>query len=296
MNHECKIICDLLPLYEENLISAETRAFVDKHLAGCAECRERLRELQTPVDAPPVPSAAPLKSIKRKLLHKKMEAIVLTAALVLAILVAAFSFLTAPEYLPYSEDLFTLSVDESGEILITFDKEITGCMVSSSHDEETTSYFISAWKTIWEEYLYKGGTQSVAIKPVAGKQNAVYYAPNNAEEAVFVYGTDTYQNVVILPRLMLNYYFTLAAFSFVVLAVLRFILRNKQTLRVWIERVLLFPAAYILGHVCVKGFTMKTYSIGRDVSLILLIAILFYLAGLLGMGFYRAWKEKREAL
>jgi hypothetical protein len=295
MNHECNIIRDLLPLYQENLISEETRAFVDKHLAGCAECRKRLQELQTPMNTPQVPSAAPLKGIKRKLLQKKVETIVLTAALVLAILAAAFSFLTSPEYLPYAEDLFTISVDESEVIRIAFnEEEVTGYMVNLSQGEETDSYFIHAWKTIWEEHFSQGDSQNAGIRPVAGKQIAVYYSPNNAEEAVLVYGANSNTGVVNLPRLVLSYYFILAILAFVVLTVLRFLLRNKQAICVWIERVLLFPAAYLLGHVCVKGFSMKTYSIGRDVSLILLIAILFYLAGLLGINLYRGWKEKKN--
>lgn len=37
--NECKIVQDLLPLYAEDLVNEDTRAFVDIHCAGCGECR-----------------------------------------------------------------------------------------------------------------------------------------------------------------------------------------------------------------------------------------------------------------
>ena len=37
--NECKIVQDLLPLYAEDLVSPETKKFVDGHCEGCRECR-----------------------------------------------------------------------------------------------------------------------------------------------------------------------------------------------------------------------------------------------------------------
>jgi len=45
MMNECKIVQDLLPLYAEDLISPETKEFVDSHCEVCGECkgqRERM--------------------------------------------------------------------------------------------------------------------------------------------------------------------------------------------------------------------------------------------------------------
>ena len=36
----CKIIEDLLPLYEEGICSEETRDAVEKHLSECEKCRK----------------------------------------------------------------------------------------------------------------------------------------------------------------------------------------------------------------------------------------------------------------
>lgn len=55
--NECKIVQDLLPLYAEDLISEETKSFVDSHCEGCGECRGQrdrmcasLNEEETTVD------------------------------------------------------------------------------------------------------------------------------------------------------------------------------------------------------------------------------------------------------
>ena len=55
--NECKIVQDLLPLYAEDLVSIETKEFVDAHCEGCGQCRgqrdrmctDLIRE-ETPVD------------------------------------------------------------------------------------------------------------------------------------------------------------------------------------------------------------------------------------------------------
>ena len=55
--NECKIVQDLLPLYAENLVSPETKTFVDSHCECCGECRGQrdrmcasLNEEETTVD------------------------------------------------------------------------------------------------------------------------------------------------------------------------------------------------------------------------------------------------------
>lgn len=37
---ECKIIEDLLPLYEEDLVQGETKKWIEAHLASCEHCRK----------------------------------------------------------------------------------------------------------------------------------------------------------------------------------------------------------------------------------------------------------------
>ena len=98
------------------------------------------------------------------------------------------------------------------------------------------------------------------------------------------------QAVITLPRQILLPYFILAALALIVLAGLRFLLRNKKAMIMWIDRAILFPISYMAAQLCTKGINFTTYSSQRDFCIIALVAILLYLALLTGKSLYQ---EKR---
>lgn len=57
----CKLTEDVLPLYADDLLSAETRRAVEEHAAGCATCRELLASAGAPLP-PASPPAADVTS------------------------------------------------------------------------------------------------------------------------------------------------------------------------------------------------------------------------------------------
>lgn len=46
MKNECNIIRDILSLYVEDMVSADTSAFVEEHLEKCPECRAELEDMK----------------------------------------------------------------------------------------------------------------------------------------------------------------------------------------------------------------------------------------------------------
>ena len=46
--NECNIIRDLLPLYAENMVSDDTKVFVEEHLKNCSECRAEHEQMKEP--------------------------------------------------------------------------------------------------------------------------------------------------------------------------------------------------------------------------------------------------------
>lgn len=51
MKNECKIVSDLLPLYIEDMVSIETKEFIEEHLKSCDECKGELSLLKdTPLN------------------------------------------------------------------------------------------------------------------------------------------------------------------------------------------------------------------------------------------------------
>ena len=44
---ECAIVKDLLPLYIEDMVSEETKIFINEHLKECEDCRNELDILKS---------------------------------------------------------------------------------------------------------------------------------------------------------------------------------------------------------------------------------------------------------
>ena len=161
MDKTCSIVQDLLPLYEEDMLREETKEFVDGHLAQCAACRAELDALKADVKPAPV-SAQPLRDLKRQLRRKKLTAVLLAVALALTLATAGFAYLTAPQYLPYSETEWTVAradgavtaeglADLSGveSISVNLLTPVSGTEVTSTQEPDSgkTVYFITAWRT-----------------------------------------------------------------------------------------------------------------------------------------------------
>lgn len=91
MNNEvnCKVILDLLPLYEDGVVSEETAEMVRRHLATCSECREVLRRMRTPISVPPDEDTELLKKFnqRREQLQRKKKIKIICTASALAFLI-----------------------------------------------------------------------------------------------------------------------------------------------------------------------------------------------------------------
>ena len=86
---KCEVIRDLLPLYEDNVVSEETQELVRKHLADCPECREELRKMRVPVSLPPNEDEEAVKRFLeyRAEVRRKQNRKIICAATALAVLV-----------------------------------------------------------------------------------------------------------------------------------------------------------------------------------------------------------------
>ena len=70
MKTDCSIVSDLLPLYVEDLVSAETAEYIDRHVAECPQCQAELAGLKEGAGVPtgeskPIPRGDTAKPFKR---------------------------------------------------------------------------------------------------------------------------------------------------------------------------------------------------------------------------------------
>lgn len=298
MRNECNIIRDLLPLYAENMVSSDTAAFVEEHLEGCETCRKEYERMKEPQPTQEISDAAPLLKLSRKMKIKRIQTMALTAVFVIALFVSAFAVLDAPIYLPYSEELMTVEPVGNSGLCITFDKAVTDFDYTIYPDPDGKNFYycdIEAWTSLWDKWFSKGkGELTAMIVPKEPYPIMVEYLPNDGTENIRVYGTMSVDKGIPLPRLALGYYLILAAAALAVLGIIWLLVRKKAEVRVWIERILLYPVAYIISHCIVSGINWASYSLPRDFSLIVFISILLYSGLMLAHNIWRLQREIKE--
>lgn len=307
MKNECSIVCDLLPLYAEDMVSEDTAEFVKEHLGNCPTCRaelEKLRKPVQPVAAQHVPDidAEPLKRLKKALLMEKVQAILCTAAVLLALMLSGLSFLTAPEYFAYSQELVTVTEGANGEATISFSSEITNYKLQRIADpaDKQTVYHLEVWTCAWDRMFSKPGAQDVTVKPENGHELLIYFTQfinqSSSNSVVCIYGEIEPDSGgwMALPGLSMGYWLAINIVLLVILGVIWLNLRKKEKPRRLVERLILIPIAYMLGHLCVLGFHTLSYSEWRDAQMILAIGILFYCAMLLALSIFYSRKELRD--
>ena len=106
MKTECSIIRDLLPLYAEDMVSAETAQYVSEHLNACAECQaefeglkdgERLKMLEKN----PIERADTVKPFKKMMKRMNRQFYMLAYSLIIFFIFLGFGW-TGGENLMYN--------------------------------------------------------------------------------------------------------------------------------------------------------------------------------------------------
>lgn len=90
---KCEIIQDILPLYIDELVSSETKRFVEEHVASCNKCKNELSILKKNIICMSSvniceASVEPLRKIKKQIRKKKIIIILITTMMVLTLSVA----------------------------------------------------------------------------------------------------------------------------------------------------------------------------------------------------------------
>ena len=102
MNNECSLVRDKLPLYLENMVSEETRAFIKEHLETCPECAAEYEALKSGTKVEKVGSelrssldaevAKSMKATRKKFRKKAYRVAAVIAAAFIAVCVLLHFF------------------------------------------------------------------------------------------------------------------------------------------------------------------------------------------------------------
>lgn len=138
MNISCDMAGDLLPLYLEDSLSADSRAALEGHLESCPACRASLermgRTLDTAAKASPPEPAAPLADYARRVGKRRLRlfALSLAAMLVSAVLLTLcglaaedmrrqanpYVFQVEPEVFNLTAGDLLVAAEEAGEYIL----------------------------------------------------------------------------------------------------------------------------------------------------------------------------------
>ncbi|SNS88489.1 Putative zinc-finger [Anaerovirgula multivorans] len=282
MKVTCNVIRDILPLYLENMLSDDSCAMIEEHIEQCQECKIYLDEMKNSNKIPVNTNTSPLLKIKSTLRKKKILTIIFSMMLSVMILVITIAFLTAPEYIPYSEESVTINEIGNGSVIAIFEDTVSGYDISSYPADDNTGYVyhITTWDSIWNRTIKKTRANNTILNPNNENVAAVYYYQTDGSEDILIYGKDINPNggIVTLPRLFLTYY---AFIALILVAVCGFFMtlfrRHKKVFNLTMK-ILFLPVSYLLGHLMIKGVSTTSYTATRDFYAILLVMIPLYIA------------------
>ncbi|MBP7343543.1 MAG: zf-HC2 domain-containing protein [Clostridia bacterium] len=298
MKVTCNVIKDLLPLYLENMLSGDSRIIVEEHIEQCQKCKDHLNEMRNTNGMPVDRDTSPLIKIRSTLLKKKIQIAIFSVLLSMILFVVAFSFLTAPEYIQYSEGSVIINEIGNGSVLVKFDDSVYGYDISKYLTGDNTGfvYDITTWNSIWNRNMKKSNIGNTVLNPNGENVVAVYYYNADGSEDILLYGKDMHPSggIITLPRLVLAYYALIALIFAAVCGLFMLTMyRNKKVFDITMK-VFFLPVSYILGHLSIKGFVTTSYNAVRDFYAILLVMIPLYIAILIAINLIKQYKYKKH--
>ena len=285
MNLPCAVVRDLLPVYAENMVEAETAEYIKEHLAGCPACQKRLEGLAE--DNKPLETAAPLQSIKKQLRIRRLRAAARAALAVFIVLLTYYFRQDSPHPIPWKDGLVSVESVENDRLTLRVDSRITRIETQTVTIEDGSEILI----------VQGMGLPSQQNRPLGGEHNELVFLPvpdrviyGYRQPQQLLWGEPMEGGVEVLPRLALGYYLFMAAAASAILGLLWLGLR-KSRFSGLLRQLFFVPLAYVLGQLLLKGTETISYQLPVDLIMLLLAAAAVY--GLLTLGWIE-WRSRTK--
>jgi hypothetical protein len=167
MNEHCGIVRDLLPLYHDNVCSAESRALVEEHLKTCEECTAELdcidKEFAKPRDFKKAEQAAvdSFKRFRSKILHKNVVIGLVTFVCAIGLFAGVYWVVFGHETVAsYHEGIVTVDSKADGTVNVNYnDGRYAGLFVIEKRIEEDgvlhSAYYLNFTETFYTRHFEK---------------------------------------------------------------------------------------------------------------------------------------------
>lgn len=260
MKITCDVIRDLLPLYAEELASADSAAVVREHLQGCEDCRGAYEGMKKPPVI--VPEEPGLETVRRGIWKRRFLTALCAVLVVCGLGCWGLSWLTAPIYL--DESIITsIEPEENGPVWLTFDAAAVGEETFQFEVEPTSEgELYSAWTSRWLRMKWNEPYPRKETIPADVVHNGVYYfTGRDGEPNLLLYeNPEKYINggMMSLPRLYLSFYFQMSLLIGAAALILAFVLRKGRAGK-WLGLVGSFLCCYGVCQGIVCGFTFASF-------------------------------------
>lgn len=253
----CSIIRDLIPLYEEDLLSEESKKFVENHILNCSECKKKFSNFDFNGKSEDS-SFDFLKSEIRKEKNKYFKAILF---LCLSFFVIFGFYITKPIHFENDHELFTIVLNKDN-VVVEFNEKVKTLNVTNSVDD----FYVEASTSFLDMFLNKKGNLHLSFD----NNSTVYYVNQKAQSDLIFSRKSEFKEVYILPRLVLNQFIIIVFIFTFVFGLMYFIFRKKVFLK-----ILGILFSIIFAFLSVKGLNGATHYLFRD-SLYICILSFFY--------------------
>lgn len=266
--NKCNIIKDLLPLYKENLLSDESKTFVEDHLKSCTECENLLKD-QIEIENK---NTKPLDFVEKRIKKESRYFTLAVVALLGSIFIFIISYLNAPRHLEYEKGLY--KVYRSDDIYtVEFSDKVSGIDYTDTED----AIYLDAYNTKYDQIFNKVSPKKSLTFHKEDLKMVLYQ--NHEKMPNMVIGSGEVRQT-LLPRLFLGYYVRFSIIGFLGMALVIFSLEKfrKKSISLPIKTLLIgAPLSLFLGIISIKGFNTATYYPVTDFKYILLLSLGIYL-------------------
>ena len=142
MNITCNIIRDLLPLYQDGVLSDDSSRLVEEHLLQCKTCQAYQRQLEEEIEAPKADrhlagEQDALRRIKRTILYKRILSVVIAVVfLSVAGFMGYYLYCEKESYVTYEDS--GVRVNEDGVLMVAHSYSKVQSIMSP---DQTTQFF-----------------------------------------------------------------------------------------------------------------------------------------------------------
>ena len=276
---ECDVIRDLLPLYEEDMLSETSKRLVENHLDSCEDCRKYIDEINIG-KSEKNNKEEPLSFLSKTLNKDRKLQGLMIGSFIFSIFLVLASFITYPHPVDYRDGLMSKYTD-GDNVSLVFAEEVTKLYVDNgygdveSNDKPKTIYIDGSY-TYLDRIL---GGKSVAYQAKKKDVDAIMYNNNGDKFAKVLYDPNAnYINGggILLPRLAIGIYAKIVLGVLLIFIILILTLLRKKD-KYFKIRFIALPISYLLANLLIKGPDLSSLHLVRDLAYILVTSLALYL-------------------